>query len=52
MSISAILYLAALITFILVTFGVTADEVNLLGLGLALVAGGLLVGGTVDRRVG
>lgn len=52
MNLSAILYLGALVAFILVTFGVASDVVNLLGLGLALVAGGLLVGGTVDRRVG
>ncbi len=52
MNLSSILYLAALVTFILVTFAVTNDTVSLLGLGLAFTAGGLLAGGAWDRRIG
>lgn len=52
MNLSAIFYLAAVVSFVLVTFGVTTDDVNLLGLGLTFTAAGLLVGGSYDRRLG
>lgn len=51
-NLSAILYLAALISFLLALFGVQPGDVNLVVLGFALVAGGLLAGSVGDARIG
>jgi hypothetical protein len=52
MNLSSVFYLAAVILLLLVTFGAASTDVNLLAAGLACIAAGLLVGGTVDRRIG
>ena len=52
-TLDAIFFAVAIVLFVVAAFGPqVAARVNLVALGLALVSAGLLVGGTIDRRIG
>lgn len=51
MNLSALLFIAATVAFVLALFGVSPG-VNMTVLGLALTSGGLAVGAAGDTRVG